>query len=357
MRFFALAAIAVATAGPLRAADLGFEKYLLDDTDGVLTLDVQNALKSKVYEKNAKALVDGFLGADPAKTILADFGIDPRTDLTRVTLTTATSLHRTTQRKLPGGATTTSHGGDPLVVIQGKFDAKKIRAAAEKLDENTVTVREADGWVVYEIRNPVRLEDDQRYYAAIVDANTIVVTAYRDLIDLAFERAAGRKKVALVKPMAELLKGFEPDTAVQWAASSAFITGTSFSSVQGGNGPAQFTTKHQTLADDKIESNTGSVKLDGDLEFRLHITFATADDAAAAAKKAEEVRERAVKALESGEGIGAAEKELVPLAVPLFKATKFETKDRTLTTSLKIEGDALAKIAPTAAKLFWRGRL
>lgn len=350
MRFFALTAVGLALAGPLRAADLGFEKYLLDDTDGVLTVDVQNALKSKVYEKNAKTLVDGFLGADPAKTILADFGIDPRTDLTRITLTTATSLHRTTQRKLPGGGTTTSHGGDPLVVIQGKFEAKKIRTAAEKLPENNVTVRETDGWVVYEIANPIRLGDDQRYFAAIVDANTIVVTAYRDVIDLAFERAAGQKKVALAKPMSELLKGFEAGTAVQWAASGAFIT-----SIRSnfGNPP---TVTFVTLADDKMESNTGSVKLDADLEFRLHITFATADDAIAATKKVEAGRDYAVKSLESGEGIGAAEKELVPLAVPLFKATKFETKDRTLTTSLKVEGDTLAKIAPTAAKLFWRGR-
>src|SRR5689334_14245666 len=91
-----LALLALAVVVPVRTSD--FEKYLLDDTDAVLTINVKQLVGSTAYTKNLQKKIEDQLKALPAQMVLKDSGFDPLKDIERVTLVTGRSVHRTVEK-------------------------------------------------------------------------------------------------------------------------------------------------------------------------------------------------------------------------------------------------------------------
>src|SRR5690349_4649491 len=92
----ALPALAAAPAG-------SYEKYLPDETDGVITINVRQLLDSELIKK---AGLDKALAGEDAQKALGVIGLDPLKDIDRVVIA--------------GGK------DEGLVIIQGKFDPAKL---------------------------------------------------------------------------------------------------------------------------------------------------------------------------------------------------------------------------------------
>src|SRR5919202_323461 len=69
------------------------EKYLLDDTDFVLLVNVKQVLSSPMYKKNFEKLVEEFLKQPAAQAILQDAGFDPLKDVEWAAVYTGRSCH------------------------------------------------------------------------------------------------------------------------------------------------------------------------------------------------------------------------------------------------------------------------
>src|SRR5262249_39603493 len=100
---------------PARAAE--FDKYLLDDTDAVLTVNVKQITASPVYTKNFQKQVEGLLKMEPVANVLKGTGVDPLKDIERATLVTGRSCYGPEgQVKEPSKIS-----GGPLIIAQGNL--------------------------------------------------------------------------------------------------------------------------------------------------------------------------------------------------------------------------------------------
>jgi hypothetical protein len=114
----AMAAVAILltslVAGYGRAADL--DRYLPEDTETLLNLNVRQILDSPLIKKHAlEAAQEALRGNDQIQNILKDLGFDPFKDLDRI------------QVAAPGGA----DKDRGLVIVRGRFDLDKFKAKAE----------------------------------------------------------------------------------------------------------------------------------------------------------------------------------------------------------------------------------
>ncbi len=106
---------AFAAAAPARAAEL--DKYLPEDTEMVVSVNVRQVLDSEFYKKNVgDAARDALNGVEQVPEILKDLGFDPFKDLDRVIVAA------------PGGA----EQDRGLLIAHGRFDLDKFRAKAEQ---------------------------------------------------------------------------------------------------------------------------------------------------------------------------------------------------------------------------------
>src|SRR5262245_42798589 len=117
-----ITAALVVLPAPARAAE--FEKYLPNDTDTVLTVNVrqgiESALGKKYREPAAKLLKD----ATEVREVLNDLGFDPFKDIQRVTMALGESAFQAAVQ--PGQVSTGAGLG--CVIVQGKFDLAKFNA-------------------------------------------------------------------------------------------------------------------------------------------------------------------------------------------------------------------------------------
>src|SRR5262245_16671714 len=81
---------------PSRAAD--FEKYLLDDADAVLTVNVKEVAESPLFTKHFRKQAEALLQMDLVQKLLKDAGVDPLKDVERLTAVMGNSSHRVEQR-------------------------------------------------------------------------------------------------------------------------------------------------------------------------------------------------------------------------------------------------------------------
>src|SRR6266478_1706885 len=112
-----LAALAIfALAVPGRAADVN--KFLPDDAEIIMVLNVQQILQSPLVQKHGIAHAKQFLQTDDkVKKILEALGFDPLKDLTRLT----------------AAASAVSQDAKGAIIVEGNFDVAKFEAKAEEL--------------------------------------------------------------------------------------------------------------------------------------------------------------------------------------------------------------------------------
>ncbi len=176
-------------AAPARAADL--DKFLPKETDLVISLNVRQALDSPLVKKHAIELIKSTLaGSKEAQEVIKATGIDPLTDLNRVSF--AIGIEDITSPK-------------GVAVFEGKFDVKKIGDALDALakkDPKHCSVDAVGGKTVYKMTPP---EQPQGFYFAAIDSGVAVAATSKETLGAAFDAASGTRQAVIKKDVADLL--------------------------------------------------------------------------------------------------------------------------------------------------------
>jgi hypothetical protein len=206
-------------AAPLPKTDrINIEKYLLDDADGVLVVNLKQVLASPAYKKAFQKQLTGLLASPEAQAYLKDVGFDPLKDIDHIVLCIGKSCWPERARTDKGP----SEEG-PYLLFQGKFDAAKLKAkmaALAKKANPKAAISDEAGTKIYQLGRSGRGP-----FAAQVDATTVVLAGKRAQVVEAIAKAAGKKKTRFVsKDVPVLLKKLKSDVAIQGFALSSFIT-------------------------------------------------------------------------------------------------------------------------------------
>lgn len=308
-------------AAPARAAE--FEKYLPDDTDAVLTLNVKQALGSAVYTKHLQKFAADAMKKKEIQDFLQGTGFDPLKDIERVTVVTAKSCW-----PAPGEYQGKAPEGSPLFVLEGKLTAAMLKTLVEKAakqDPKTkVTEQKVAGTTVWEAKG----DGPDTVYFAAADKGVFVIGAGKAAVTEAVEKGAGKKKTMLKnKDFSGLLAKVDPKATVSWAGVGDLVSDT-YREKKSSDGKTTTNLRHQTLADKGIASLSGSVTVADDIKAQATLICKDADTAKKLATQAQDGLGNGIKLL-------SAQKELAPLA-DAMKSVKVKQQDKTLA----VEGQA-----------------
>jgi hypothetical protein len=187
-------------------------KYLPDDADGVIVLNVRQVLASPAYQKAFARQLGGLLRDDKVAATLRDLGVNPLKDIDRVCL----ALGRSGGEKRAGvGA---------FLLVAGRFDPAKLKAGAKKLAKGT---SDHGGAKIFEFEfNPS--------YGAVLDKGHVVLAARKEQVEAALDKAAGKKKTTLnSKALAKMLGRLKSEDSLSVIFTGDTVVGGSFKTVNG----------------------------------------------------------------------------------------------------------------------------
>ena len=324
-RFPCLALAFLALAAPAHAAD--YDKYLLDDTSFVVTLNVRQAVAAPLFAKHYQKQVDGLLKMAEVQGELKKAGLDPLKDIDRIVLVMGLSSHR---EEVQAGQNfvAASSGAFPLVIVQGRFDPAKFHALAEEgVKETRMKAHHAGAAKYYETLagGPTPYPK----FMAVVDKNMVVFAAHKDEMEDVLAKAAGKKKTQLKHAaMQKLLDQRDPKLTFEVLASHDMVVDTSVESV---NMVTKVT--RRTLEDHGIESIRGGLTAGDDFNASAVVTCKQA----AKAKELNQLAEAGLKtAIDE-----AGKVEQLASVVKFLKSLKMAVNDRTIQLEGQGGGDIL----------------
>jgi hypothetical protein len=179
------AAMLVAAAASARAGEL--DRFLPDDTEMVVSVNVRQILDSDLFQKNVEeAARDALKKNEDLQDALKDLGLDPFRDVDRVIAARPSGVDQ-------------DRG---LVIIHGRFDLDKFRAKAEQTAKDQPDVLKihkiSDGaggkFPVYE----VTLGDQAPpVFVALPNASTILASPGKDYVVDAMRKENAKDKPEL----------------------------------------------------------------------------------------------------------------------------------------------------------------
>lgn len=307
-----LAALAMlALAAPARAADVN--KFLPDDAEIIMVLNVQQIIQSPLVQKHGIAHVKQALQADEKiKKVLEAVGFDPLKDLTRIT----------------AAASAVSPDAKGTIIAEGNFDLSKIQAKVEELAnerKDTLKILKEGDHKLLEIKTP---GDERPAYAALVDKNTIVFGSDKTVVLGSFDRAAGTKKPALKKDIAALIEKANQSQSMWLVAPGAVFA----------KSPLAEDEKSKKILE-KVENLSVGFTLSEDFSMVTAIVTKTADSA-------KEISEELKNGLETLKGllalVAGQQKELAPL-VDVVGSIKVGTDNATVTLKSEVSKEMIEK--------------
>jgi hypothetical protein len=231
---------------------LNLEKYLLDDADGVLVVNVKLIAESPGYKKGLQKQLADLVARPEVQEYLKDTGFDPLKDVERVVFCMSRSCMR-------GDGETNSDNG-PFMLFQGKFDAAKLKAKMAdlvKLHPDIVSSSDAPGG-----QKVYRIDPRRGPYAAQLDAGTIVMAGCKAHVLDALLKASGKKTTKLAHKEAQAhLKKLKTDVALQGFALESMVYNTTYTTVDNGMGQRTFKAQHTTLGEKGFKEATLTVKV------------------------------------------------------------------------------------------------
>jgi len=314
---------ALAAPAPLEGPAGSFEKYLPDGADGVININVRQLLDSALFKK---AGLDKALASEDTDKTLKALGLDPLKDIERVIITNDEAK-----------------GGDPYVIIQGKFDPEKLHLAADlvaKQKKDVIKVHKTEQGKIYEV---TKLEEivkvprqaagagldlkDKSVFAVIADKGNIVLVSSMESAESVLAKAAGKKTTKLAnKELAALIAKINPKQTIAVAL------------------PEQ-------KGELKIKSITGGVTVTDDV--KIDVTVSTADADAAKALD-EEIEKQLATGKEIAGVLVLNLKEFTP-AIDILNGIKHDAKDANVAIKSEIKGETLEKLVKAAAELINKG--
>jgi hypothetical protein len=187
---------------PVRAADA--TTFLPDGTMLVVTVNVKQFLQTALVQDGGKGFKPAIKEAIQA---LHGFGLDPATDVDRITLAIGEQLRSSSS----------------ILLLHGRFDADKILARMkEKAKERKgdVEIIDEGGASVFQGRLPPppgpnsKVDLPNRFVMTVLDANTIAVAVDRAALTEALAKKAGRRKTELKPRIVELVGRMDPQVTL-----------------------------------------------------------------------------------------------------------------------------------------------
>jgi hypothetical protein len=319
-RILTALAVSLALALPAVAADAvapGFEKYLPDAADGVITINVRQLLDSELVKK---AGLDKTLAGEDVQKQLKALGLDPTKDIERLIITADKEK-----------------SDDMYFIIQGKFDPAKLAAAAEgaaKEKSEHLKIHKCDHGKYYEL---TKLDEavplppqaagaginlkDRSVFAAIPDKNHVILVGSKEAAETVLAKGAGKKTTKLSnKELPGLLSKMNMKQSVAVAMPSP---------------------------DEKIKSITGGLTVTSDVKAEFKVNAADAD----AAKQLNDTIGEQLKMIQDVAGlIVLQQKELAPV-MDILNSVKHEAKDSTIGLNSEIKGETLEKLVKALSEL------
>jgi hypothetical protein len=236
---------------------LKLDKYLLDDADGVLVIDVKQIMASPAYKKNFQKQLAELVVGPAVQEYLKDIGFDPLKDVERVIFCMSKSCF--TASRVIGE----SSDDGPFFLFQGKFDAAKVKAKMSdlvKTHPDKLTSTDAPGGqTIY------RIDPKHGPFAAQLDGNTIVIAGRKAHVLDALAKAAGKKTTNFDhKDVPAQLKKFKPDVGIQGFALEQMMMSSSVSVKNDGMGKQVIESTYISLADKGFKEASLSISIKDD---------------------------------------------------------------------------------------------
>ncbi len=233
------------------------DKYLLDDADGVLVIDVKQIMASPAYKNYFQKQLAELVAGPAVQEYLKDIGFDPLKDVERVIFCMSKSCFNASR--------TLGESSDdgPFFLFQGKFDAAKVKvkmAELAKSHPDKLSATDApDGKTIY------RIDPRHGPFAAQLDGNTIVVAGRKAHVLDALAKAAGKKTTNFDhKDVPTQLKKFKPDVAIQGFALEQMMLSSSVSVKKDGMGKQVIESTYISLADKGFKEAILSISVKDD---------------------------------------------------------------------------------------------
>ena len=301
------------TTTPARAGEL--DKFLPDDTEVVLTVNVKQIVGSPLFKKYGQDAVKQYLkDTDEVNSVLQDLGFDPLKDADTITIA--------------GPGSDESDKG--LIIVHGRFDRdqfkKKGEDAAKANGEHLKIHKRESGPVIYEVT-----QDNlpSSMFVAVVDKSTILASFGKDYVVDALKKIDAKQATVKNKEIKALLERMDGKQSL-----SLMLLGSAV---------AKSKDVGQVIPPEvlnNLDALGAGVTLDDDIKLEVGIVAKTADSAKDIRDKIDGGLNQALTTLS---GLAQVEKNLQP-AVDVVKSVKTTQKDKAVTIKGEITAEQLEKL-------------
>ena len=264
-RFWFAAVCTLALFVSATAAQAQAIKLLPNDTELIVTVNLQQILKSEVVKANqaildlVKAKITEKLEEKGVDKHLNKAGFDLYKDLTSITVA------------IPGGR----DSGEGFIVLEGNFDADKIEAAAIEVNKDA-----GNNLKIIKIANVKAFEvapkDEKTMYVGILNANTLIACASKADFAEAVARLNGTKsasfKADAIKP---LLQTVNNKQSISIVATSNVIEKLSANNPNAGGDQA----KVALIVLKQMEGFSAGITIEKNIDFQVGVNTKDKDTA------------------------------------------------------------------------------
>jgi hypothetical protein len=300
--------MSLVAAGATPAADL--ESYLPKDTDLVLSLNVRQVLDSPVVKNNSIDLIRATLSTNKeVEESIKALGLNPLADFERISI--GINLENLNNPRA-------------MVVIDGKFDTMKIANLMDALIKKNAKqfgVEKDNGKVIYRIT-----ASNQTVFATAIDANTIVLATMKEYV---VNAAKSGRKPEIRKELAGLLANADPKVSLYLAGH-----------VKGRLGAVPLPDADVKKMIDQIETITGEVRLDKDLQAVVTLTTSNAQ----VAKEVQSLAQSAISLYRLQLKLALSDQPELRPVVDLASSVKAVQKDKQIVISGNLAGAGIEKL-------------
>jgi hypothetical protein len=175
------------------------DKYMPDNTEMVMFVDVKALLASGVVKKHAEKEMNDLFEQPQVAEILRALGLEPRKDINSVTICVS-------KVEIDVGGGRPDGKAEALILVRGAYKPDQIHktlAEGIKGDPNKLSSSEYSGMKVYEGKGQGA---DQTGYFAILDNSTIAVSNKKSQVTDAIDRHKGKSSSKLGKEIAAMVE-------------------------------------------------------------------------------------------------------------------------------------------------------
>jgi hypothetical protein len=311
-------AVALAAAAPSRAAEV--DRFLPDDTEIVVSINVKQLLDSELVKKYAlEKARDALKDNSDIEDVLRDLGFDPFKDLDQILVASPT-----------GGE---SDRG--LLIVHGRFDLAKFKAKGDEAARDHPDVlkihKVPDGLggrnLVYEVLTPGPNGNETSIFVALAGKDTLLASPGKDYVVDALKKAGPRNKATLKdRELQALLEQMNPKQSLAVAAAGSALAKAEL--------PGEV-----KAALDKVHTLGGGITVEDGVKLEFTIG---ARDADAAKELNKTLNDGLKQALLLATAVAAANEDLNAL-LDVVKSVKVGVKDKVLTVKAAIDAEVVEK--------------